>query len=491
MNLTTILILCGGFIALVIALLAVSYVKTSPNVAMVISGLSKKPRYLVGKGGFRIPLLEKTDKLYLGQVTVDIKTKEAIPTNDFINVFIDAVAKVQVDMSDVTFPNAIKNFLNAPPAQIAKEVQDTFEGNLRESVGAVCLKELNIDRDAFSDQVLDKATKDLSNLGLKVLSCNIQNIKDDNNLIKDLGADNTWKIRQEAAITKANAEKAIAIAEATAAKEANDVKVASDTAIAMKNNELEIKKAELKQKADTKNADADAAYEIQKQVQQATINQKTVDAEIEKTKREQVLSQEKIVIKENELSAEINKQADADKYKTEIEAAAELEQRKRIAEAERYEAEQKAIAVKTEAEANKYAKLQEAEGIEAIGNAEARALSAKYVAEAEGLEKKAEAYEKYGNAAIMDMIVKILPQMASEVAKPISAIDSVNIYDGGVEKVSGNVPAILKQTFDTIESVTGVNMSEVMKADTISAKTDRNINVSAETTKNVKQLLND
>lgn len=491
MNLTTILILCGGFIALVIALLAVSYVKTSPNVAMVISGLSKKPRYLVGKGGFRIPLLEKTDKLYLGQVTVDIKTKEAIPTNDFINVFIDAVAKVQVDMSDVTFPNAIKNFLNAPPAQIAKEVQDTFEGNLRESVGAVCLKELNIDRDAFSDQVLDKATKDLSNLGLKVLSCNIQNIKDDNNLIKDLGADNTWKIRQEAAITKANAEKAIAIAEATAAKEANDVKVASDTAIAMKNNELEIKKAELKQKADTKNADADAAYEIQKQVQQATINQKTVDAEIEKTKREQVLSQEKIVIKENELSAEINKQADADKYKTEIEAAAELEQRKRIAEAERYEAEQKAIAVKTEAEANKYAKLQEAEGIEAIGNAEARALSAKYVAEAEGLEKKAEAYEKYGNAAIMDMIVKILPQMASEVAKPISAIDSVNIYDGGVEKVSGNVPAILKQTFDTIESVTGVNMSEVMKADTISAKTDRNINVSAETAKNVKQLLND
>ncbi len=394
-------------------------------------------------------------------------------------------------MSDVTFPNAIKNFLNAPPAQIAKEVQDTFEGNLRESVGAVCLKELNIDRDAFSDQVLDKATKDLSNLGLKVLSCNIQNIKDDNNLIKDLGADNTWKIRQEAAITKANAEKAIAIAEATAAKEANDVKVASDTAIAMKNNELEIKKAELKQKADTKNADADAAYEIQKQVQQATINQKTVDAEIEKTKREQVLSQEKIVIKENELSAEINKQADADKYKTEIEAAAELEQRKRIAEAERYEAEQKAIAVKTEAEANKYAKLQEAEGIEAIGNAEARALSAKYVAEAEGLEKKAEAYEKYGNAAIMDMIVKILPQMASEVAKPISAIDSVNIYDGGVEKVSGNVPAILKQTFDTIESVTGVNMSEVMKADTISAKTDRNINVSAETAKNVKQLLND
>ena len=202
-------------VLLLLLLLFASYVKTSPNIAMVISGLTKKPRYLVGKGGFRVPFLEKTDKLYLGQVTVDIKTKEAIPTNDFINVKIDAVAKVQVDMSDETFVCAIKNFLNVGPAIIAQEVQDTFEGNLRESVGAVCLKELNVDRDAFSDQVLAKATKDLSTLGLKVLSCNIQNISDENGLIKALGADNTWKIRQDAAITKANAEKAIAIAEAT------------------------------------------------------------------------------------------------------------------------------------------------------------------------------------------------------------------------------------------------------------------------------------
>ena len=86
-------------VLLLLLLLFASYVKTSPNIAMVISGLTKKPRYLVGKGGFRVPFLEKTDKLYLGQVTVDIKTKEAIPTNDFINVKIDAVAKVQVDMS--------------------------------------------------------------------------------------------------------------------------------------------------------------------------------------------------------------------------------------------------------------------------------------------------------------------------------------------------------------------------------------------------------
>lgn len=451
-------------VLLLLLLLFASYVKTSPNIAMVISGLTKKPRYLVGKGGFRVPFLEKTDKLYLGQVTVDIKTKEAIPTNDFINVKIDAVAKVQVDMSDETFVCAIKNFLNVGPAIIAQEVQDTFEGNLRESVGAVCLKELNVDRDAFSDQVLAKATKDLSTLGLKVLSCNIQNISDENGLIKALGADNTWKIRQDAAITKANAEKAIAIAEANAAQEANDVRVLSETAIAEKNNSLEIRKAELQKSADTKKAEADAAYEIQKQEQQATIYQKTINAEIEKTQHEQVLSQEKIKIKENELTAEVNKQADAHKYEVE-----------KKAEAERYEAEQKA-----QAEAAKYAKLQEAEGIRAVGEANASAAQAMFIAEAEGLEKKADAYERFGQAAILDMVVKILPQVAAEVAKPISSIDSVNIYDGGVDRVSGNVPVVLKQTFDTIESATGVNLTDIVRAKTITAKTDRNINISGD-----------
>ncbi|RHI70029.1 flotillin family protein [Parabacteroides merdae] len=451
-------------VLLLLLLLFASYVKTSPNIAMVISGLTKKPRYLVGKGGFRVPFLEKTDKLYLGQVTVDIKTKEAIPTNDFINVKIDAVAKVQVDMSDETFVCAIKNFLNVGPAIIAQEVQDTFEGNLRESVGAVCLKELNVDRDAFSDQVLAKATKDLSTLGLKVLSCNIQNISDENGLIKALGADNTWKIRQDAAITKANAEKAIAIAEANAAQEANDVRVLSETAIAEKNNSLEIRKAELQKSADTKKAEADAAYEIQKQEQQATIYQKTINAEIEKTQREQVLSQEKIKIKENELTAEVNKQADAHKYEVE-----------KKAEAERYEAEQKA-----QAEAAKYAKLQEAEGIRAVGEANASAAQAMFIAEAEGLEKKADAYERFGQAAILDMVVKILPQVAAEVAKPISSIDSVNIYDDGVDRVSGNVPVVLKQTFDTIESATGVNLTDIVRAKTITAKTDRNINISGD-----------
>lgn len=491
MNLMMGLIIGGVALLLLVVLLFVSYVKAPPSNAFIISGLSKEPRVLIGKGGFRIPFLERLDKVYLGQITVDIKTETSVPTNDFINVDVDAVSKIRVQPTPDGIRLAAKNFLNMQPNQIAAQLQDSLQGNMREIIGTLDLKKLNTDRDGFSDEVMKKALPDMTKLGIEIISCNIQNITDKEGLIKDLGADNTSKIKKDAAITKANADRDVAIETSKAKQEANDARVKSETAIAEQNNNLAIRQAELKQISDVKKAEADAAYEIQKQEQQKTINTKTVDAQIEKTKREQVLSEEQIKIKENQLAAEVNKQADADKYKTEVEASAELEQRKRVAEAERYEAEQKAAAVKAQAEADKYAKLQEAEGIEAVGNAEASALRAKYVAEAEGLEKKAEAYEKFGQAAILDMIVKIMPQMAENIAKPISTIDNVNIYDGGIDRVSANVPVIMKQTFDTVKSVTGVDMADIMKSNTLTAKTDRNINLSSETTEAVKELLND
>lgn len=239
-------------------------------------------------------------------------------------------------------------------------------------------------------------------LGLEIISCNIQNVTDENGLIRDLGADNTYAIKKNAAITKANAERDIAIASQEAAKAANDVRVKTETEIAERNNELAIKQADLKQVSDTKRAAADAAYEIMKQEQLKTINVKTVDAKIEQTKREQVLSEERIKIKENELRAEVNAKADAEKYQkqvisdankyqTEINAEAAMEQRKREAEAEAYMAEQQAKAIKAKADADKYAALQEAAGIEAKGKAQAAATQANLEAEAAGILAKGNA----------------------------------------------------------------------------------------------------
>ena len=263
-----------------------TYVKAPPNIAYIISGWSKEPRVLKGQGGIRIPFLERIDNLYLGQMSVDIKTGQPVPTNDFINVTVDAVAKVQVERTPEGIRLAAKNFLNRTPEQIASDLRDSLEGNMREIVGTLTLKDINTDRDSFSDQVMKKAAGDMQKLGIEILSCNIQNVTDENGLIRDLGMDNTSKIKKDAAIAKAVAERDVKIVEAQADKEANDARVKSDTEIAERQNELAIKRAELKKISDIKKAEADAAYEIQRQEQMKTIQTATVNANIARTERE-------------------------------------------------------------------------------------------------------------------------------------------------------------------------------------------------------------
>ncbi len=478
----TIAFLIAAAVLLLIIFIALSYVKAPPSYAFIISGLSREPRVLIGSGGFRIPFLERLDKVYLGQITVDIKTEESVPTNDFINVDVDAVAKIRVTPTSEGTRLAAKNFLNMSPAEIAQQLQDSLQGNMREIIGTLDLRSLNTDRDGFSDQVMMKASPDMSKLGIEVISCNIQNVTDKEGLIHDLGADNTAKIKKDASINRANAERDVKIQVAHADKEANDARVDADTAIAIKNNDLALKRAALKQQADTAQADADAAYAIQQQEQQKTINIKTVEAQIERTRREQILSREQIEIRQNQLSAEVEKKADADKYQIQKNAEADLEQRKRVAEAQRYEAEQRALAQNAASDATRYQLEQEAQGIKAKGEAEAYAILKKGEAEAMAMDKKAEAYKKYNNAAIAQMMIEVLPQIVENVAKPISAIKDVKIYSGGegqngISTLSGNVPVAIKQAFDVLQSATGVDMADIMRAGTIEAKTTRNINV--------------
>ena len=478
----TIAFLIAAAVLLLVIFIALSYVKAPPSYAFIISGLSREPRVLIGSGEFRIPFLERLDKVYLGQITVDIKTEESVPTNDFINVDVDAVAKIRVTPTSEGTRLAAKNFLNMSPAEIAQQLQDSLQGNMREIIGTLDLRSLNTDRDGFSDQVMMKASPDMSKLGIEVISCNIQNVTDKEGLIHDLGADNTAKIKKDASINRANAERDVKIQVAHADKEANDARVDADTAIAIKNNDLALKRAALKQQADTAQADADAAYAIQQQEQQKTINIKTVEAQIERTRREQILSREQIEIRQNQLSAEVEKKADADKYQIQKNAEADLEQRKRVAEAQRYEAEQRALAQNAASDATRYQLEQEAQGIKAKGEAEAYAILKKGEAEAMAMDKKAEAYKKYNNAAIAQMMIEVLPQIVENVAKPISAIKDVKIYSGGegqngISTLSGNVPVAIKQAFDVLQSATGVDMADIMRAGTIEAKTTRNINV--------------
>lgn len=480
----TALIPVVGIIALliVVALVAVNcWVKASPDVALILSGWRATPRTLVGQGGVKIPLLERVDKLYLGQVTVDIQTKQSVPTNDFINVMVDAVAKVSVDDSDEARLLASKNFLNLAPAQIANQLRDSLEGNMREIVGTLSLKEISTNRDSFSDQVKAAAAEDMKRLGIRVISCNIQNITDETGLITDLGADNTAKIRKDASIAKALADRDVAVKQAEAAKEANDAKVKAELEIAQRQNELNIRRAELKKESDIKRAEADAAYAIQEQEQRKAIETATVDAEIAKATREEALRKQQVAVREQELAAEVQKKADADKYEISKQAEAELARRQRESEARLYEQQRDAEAQRAQAEAKKFAMEQEAAGIAAKAQAEADAIRLKGEAEALAMDKKAEALKKYGKAAMAQMAIEILPKVAAEVAKPLGTIDKVTIFGGGngsgMNAISDNVPMVMAKTFQTIKEATGVDLADIMKGETYDAKVTKNVNV--------------
>ena len=434
-------------IVVLAVLLLLGYVKAPPDKAYVISGMRKEPKILIGRSGIKWPFLEQKDSLILKQISIDIKTNGYIPTQDFIGVDIDAIAKIRVRTDPEGIKLAMKNFLNMKEKDIVSALTDSLQGNMREIIGTQKLKELCTDRKNFGDEVQKKAQVDMNALGIEIISCNIQKIDDEKGLIIALGQDNMSQIQKDASIAKAQAERDVAIAEAEAGKIANEARVAAETEISQKNNELAIKKAELQKASDTKKAEADAAYEIQRQEQEKTIQAATVNAQIAKAEREAELNKQQVLVEQQRLEAEVNKKADAERYKVEQAAAAELARRQREAEAKKYEQEKEAEARKAQAEAEKYAMIQEAEGVKAKGEAEAAAIQAKGLAEAEAMEKKADAMKKYGQAAMMEMIVQALPEMAKAIAEPLATIDKVTIIDSGkgdsgVSSMGDYVPSV-------------------------------------------------
>ena len=458
---------------LFVLFLLIGYEKAPSDKVFLISGIRKRPRVLIGKAGIRIPFFERKDILIAKQISVDIKTNGFIPTLDFIGVDVDAIAKIALDVdSQEGILLAQKNFLNMNEAQIREALTDSLQGNMREIIGTINLKEICNNRQKFGDQVQEKAQRDMNALGVKIISCNIQRVIDENELINALGQDNMSKIQKEASIAKAEAERDVAIAQAEAKKLANDAEVNAKTEIAIKQNELSIKEAELQKLSDTKKAEAAAAYRIQEEEQRKILEITATNADIAKQAE----------VKEQELAASIKKQAEAEKYRIEQNAQAELFKRQKEAEARKYEETQRAEAEKVKAEALKYTKEQEAAGIAAIGRAEAEAIREKGIAEAEALEKKADAMAKYGRAAILEMVVNKLPEMAGAIAKPLESIDKVTIIDGGgagtgVESMGGYVPAVLAKTIESIKETTGIDINEIVKADTYDAKVNKNLNV--------------
>ena len=436
---------------LVLLVTVLGYLKAPPDTAYIISGLGRK-RILIGRAGWRVPFFERVDKLSLRIMQVDVKTSEAVPTNEFINVTVDGVANVKISSDPELLKLAAEALLGKRPEELVGLVTQVLEGNMREIVGSVGLKEMVQDRQGVARKITENVVPDMRKLGLEVVNFNIQNFKDAAGTIENMGIDNVEQIRKNAQIAKANAQRDIAIATSQAQQEANAIKVQSEKMIAEQDAALAIQQAEMKVKADTKKAEADAAYSIQQETQRKTIEVTRVSADIARKEKEAELADREIAIKERQLDAEVRKQADAMKYKAEKEAEAELVRRQRDADAKAYEAVKEAEARKAEAEALRFSMEQEAEGIRAKG-----------LAEAEAIEKKAEAQKKMGEASVLEMYLEALPEVVKNAAAPLAQTDKIVMYgDGNSTKLVKDVMSSTSQIMDGVKESTGLDLSALL-----------------------------
>ncbi len=465
--------LIGGIALLVIlfiVFICLSYVKAPPDTAYIITGF-KRRKILIGKAGIRIPFLERIDKLQLSIISVDVKTQVPVPTKEFINVTIDGVVTMQVARGEAEIDGvsydlmdlAAKNFLNQGPDYYIQMVTPVLEGNAREIIGQMGIKEMVNDRKAFAEKVRENAIPDLRRMGIELLTFNVQNFKDDKGVIDALGTENEVQVKQAAAIARAESEQEVKKAQARAKENARNAEVAAETNIAERENELRIRQAELKKASDIKQAEADAAYKIQEQQQRRDVEVSTVNADIARREREADLAERQVALKERTLEADIRKVAEAKKYRDEKQAEAELIRRQKQAEAEMYEKQKAAEALQIEAQAQLVKQQKEAEGIRAIGLAEAEAIEAKGKAEAEAIDKKAIAMQKYGQAAVLEMAFAALPEIAKAVSAPLAGVDKITMYgDGNSTKLVKEMLTNTTQVLDGIKESTGLNIVQLL-----------------------------
>lgn len=247
-------IIIGVVVILFVVFILASYIKAPTDRALIVSGLRKNPKFVIGKSALRIPFLQRVDKLELKMISVDVKTKESVPTNEYINVNIDSAVKIKVGSSKEMLEKAASNFLNKNEDYIRNSVGDVLEGNVREIIGQMRLEDIVQDRKMFAEKVQENAAPDMARMGLEIVSFNVQNVTDEGNVIENLGIDRVVSISKSAQISRAESERDIEVAKANATKQANDARIEAETAIAERNNELEIKKQELKRAADVKKA---------------------------------------------------------------------------------------------------------------------------------------------------------------------------------------------------------------------------------------------
>jgi flotillin len=458
MNFASWLIAAGAvivFIAIIIIIMAVQYRKVGPNEALIISGGRKRTvtaadgtrkkvgyRYRLGGGTFVWPGLEKVFVLPMDVISIPIRTPEVL-TRGGVPLMAEASAQVKVDSSEETIHLAAEQFLGIGRDGIRDVAVNVLEGKVREVIGTMTVEEIYRGRQDFSNKVIAAVREDFSRMGLVILSFSLKDISDTQGYIDALSKPQIAAAKRDAAIAQAETEKESVIKSSQARKEAEVARLQSDAQIAKAQWDNEAKKAESQVLVNTKKAQADFSYELERN----RLNQeiKKEEAKVKQVEKEEAIKTEELEIarKGKELESTVVKPADARKYQIKAEAEAE---EFRIAA----EAKGKAEAMKLE------------------GLAEADRIRAKGLAEAEAMLKKAQAWEKYTQAAVLDSYIKILPELAKAVSEPLSKVDKIVIVGGdkelGTTKITAQVAQILAQMPEIVKSLTGADITQFLKA---------------------------
>ena len=477
-------------ILFVIILIRSCWKVAGTNEVLIVSGLGKV-KTKSGGGIFVIPLVQKTQKMTLENIQVDFTSKSEIPTKDAIHVLVDAVANMSISQDPARQKVAASKFAGYSIRQIQDIVVPILEGNIREIISQTEFEDLiRGDKKIFAERVQENVTPNLADLGIDLTTFNIQNFSDKNGVIRDLGIENIEKIKKEAQIAAARAKAEVAIEAAKADKAANDAKVEAATEIARKQTEFAVQKAAMQAQADTEQAKADAAKQIEAENQRKAREIAEAEANLARQEKAIELQEREVAIQERKLEAEVKKTAEAKKY-AEAQAAdakayaaqkaaeAELFERERQAEAARIEAEKKAAAdlalATAQAEAQKkLAEAIEAEGkaraaaAEAEGLARAKAIQAEAEAEAKGMLEKAEALKQYGDAAKQQMeldAIKVLYEQLPAIAEAIGkGYQGANIHVIGNDagQLAGNMMSGITQITEGFKGATGMDLNSII-----------------------------
>ncbi|MBM3238806.1 flotillin family protein [Candidatus Poribacteria bacterium] len=450
-------------IFLYIIIYASRYFKCGPNQVLVISGRKKRivtingQRETVGfdilKGGGRFawPFIEKVDFLSLELMTLEVKgdnvyTKEGVP------VTVDGVAQIKVKGDDVSIRTAAEQFLRGGMKGIEETALETLEGHLRAILGTLTVEEIYRERDVFSQSVLEVASDDMAKMGLTIVSFTIKDVKDEQGYLESLGQKRISEVKSEADIGQAEAERDAIKGEAKAKQEGESAKYGASTKIAEAERDYKIKLAEFDVLINKKQAESGLAYDLQKYKTSQDVSREKVQVDVVAKEMMVEVEEQGVVLKEKELEATIERKADAELFKVEALSSAEKYQLKA-------EAEGKALATKAKAEA-------ESAVIKAQGFAKADVTKAKGIAEAEAMRMKAEAWQTYNQAAITQVIMEKLPEIAQAVSTPLAKTERIVIIgdgDGvGAARITDDITKIVAQLPLMVESLSGLNLKKIV-----------------------------